>query len=112
MTNSGGESDELSDYFREIAQHSLLGPYEELELARQMLDGGCAERAQARQRLIESNLRLAVSIRSTLPRPGAEPGGSHPGGQHWPADGHRQVRLGVRLSTQHLCVLADSPGDD
>ena len=53
MTNSGGESDELSGYFREIAQHSLLGPHEEIELARQMLDGGCAEHALARQRLLQ-----------------------------------------------------------
>jgi RNA polymerase primary sigma factor len=62
MTTFGGASEELSDYFREIAQHPLLTPQEEFELTRQMREGGCAERAQARQRLIESNLRLVVSV--------------------------------------------------
>ena len=62
MTIVGGPSEDLGDYLREIAQHPLLTPQEESELSRQMLEGGCAEREQARQRLIESNLRLVVSI--------------------------------------------------
>jgi RNA polymerase primary sigma factor len=62
MTNLGGASDELSDYLREIALHPLLTPQEEIELAQQMLEGGCEERERARRRLIESNLRLVVSI--------------------------------------------------
>jgi RNA polymerase primary sigma factor len=62
MTIPGGPSEDLSDYMREIAQHPLLTPQEEIELSRQMLEGGCAEREQARHRLIESNLRLVVSI--------------------------------------------------
>jgi len=62
MTIVGGPSEDLSAYLREIAQHQLLTPQEEIELSRQMLEGGGAEREQARQRLIESNLRLVVSI--------------------------------------------------
>jgi RNA polymerase primary sigma factor len=62
MTIHGGASEELSIYLREIAQHPLLTPQEEIDLSRQMLEGGREERAQARQRLIESNLRLVVSI--------------------------------------------------
>jgi RNA polymerase primary sigma factor len=62
MTILGGPSEGLRAYLREIAQHPLLTPKEEIELSRQMLEGGCAEREQARQRLIESNLRLVVSI--------------------------------------------------
>ena len=62
MTMLGGPSEDLSDYLRELAQHQLLTPQEEIELSRQMLEGGCAEREQARERLIESNLRLVVSI--------------------------------------------------
>jgi RNA polymerase primary sigma factor len=62
MTIVGEPSEDLSDYLLEIAQHPLLTPHEEIELSRQMLEGGCALREQARQRLIESNLRLVVSI--------------------------------------------------
>jgi RNA polymerase primary sigma factor len=62
MTNLGGASEELSDYLREIGRHPLLTPQDEIELSQQMLEGGCAERDRARRRLIESNLRLVVSI--------------------------------------------------
>src|SRR4051794_28443965 len=45
-------------YLHEIAQHLLLKPHEELSLARAMKEGDFA----ARQKLIEHNLRLVVSI--------------------------------------------------
>jgi RNA polymerase primary sigma factor len=83
-----GTSDLVRIYLREIGRVPLLTAQEEVELAKaieaglfalQVLDGGCAEAAevcanraelamvaddggQARQRLIESNLRLVVSI--------------------------------------------------
>jgi RNA polymerase primary sigma factor len=62
MTNLGGASEDLSDYLREIALHPLLTPQEEIELSQQMLEGSCEERERARRRLIESNLRLVVSV--------------------------------------------------
>ena len=62
MTIPGGPAEELEDYLREIAQHPLLTPQEEFELSPQIFEGGPAQRARARQRLIESNLRLVVSI--------------------------------------------------
>jgi len=77
---------DLTAYLREISRYPLLSPQEELCLARQMAEGAKAERKKtkrrksgsmpeslvleqqvaaglaARQRLIESNLRLVVSI--------------------------------------------------
>jgi RNA polymerase primary sigma factor len=75
----------MANYLHDIGQHDLLKPEEELELARQLAKGRSAERTldrgdelsearrcvlqrqvlqgrQARQRLIESNLRLVVAI--------------------------------------------------
>src|SRR5262249_42581250 len=77
---------DMTAYLREISRYPLLSPQEELCLARQMAEGAKAERKKtkrrksgsmpeslvleqqvaaglaARQRLIESNLRLVVSI--------------------------------------------------
>lgn len=89
-----GEPDEVSSlrlYLREIGQHPLLSPEEEVELARQVEAGKAAaaacstdlepaerERLEAvveagrlaRERLIESNLRLVVSIAKQYERLG------------------------------------------
>lgn len=48
----------LSIYFAEIGRHKLLSPTEELILAKRIERGD----AQARQRMIEANLRLVVYI--------------------------------------------------
>jgi RNA polymerase primary sigma factor len=50
--------DLLSLYLQEAGQHPLLSAAEEQDLARRMADGDTA----ARERLIESNLRLVVSV--------------------------------------------------
>lgn len=54
--------DNLSEYLAEISQYRLLTADEEIRLARELCEGSSQERVQARQRLIESNLRLVVSI--------------------------------------------------
>ena len=52
------DDDSVKTYLREIARHKLLSGREEIELARASRGGDML----ARQRLIQSNLRLVVSI--------------------------------------------------
>ncbi len=52
------EEDSLKIYLREIGRHKLLNGTEEIELGRAVRDGDL----EARRRLIQSNLRLVVSI--------------------------------------------------
>jgi RNA polymerase primary sigma factor len=52
------EEDSLKVYLREIGRHKLLNGKEEIELGRAVKDGDI----EARRRLIQSNLRLVVSI--------------------------------------------------
>jgi len=52
------DDDSVKTYLREIARHKLLSGREEIELARATRAGDLA----ARRRLIQSNLRLVVSI--------------------------------------------------
>ena len=53
---------DLTGYLHEISQYPLLTPEEELRLAREMTTGTAESRRLARRRLVESNLRLVVSI--------------------------------------------------
>jgi RNA polymerase primary sigma factor len=52
------EEDSLRVYLREIGRHRLLNGTEEIELGRAVKEGD----RDARRRLIQSNLRLVVSI--------------------------------------------------
>ncbi|MFX5933680.1 sigma-70 factor domain-containing protein, partial [Acinetobacter baumannii] len=52
------DDDSVKTYLREIARHKLLNGREEIELARASRAGDML----ARKRLIQSNLRLVVSI--------------------------------------------------
>lgn len=60
MTQTELSSGQIGEYLRDIAQYPLLTPEEEIQLAREMAKG--AQATRARQRLIESNLRLVVSL--------------------------------------------------
>lgn len=53
-----GDEDSIKTFLREINRHRLLKGYEEIELARLARDGD----AKAKDRLVQSNLRLVVSI--------------------------------------------------
>jgi RNA polymerase primary sigma factor len=53
-----GETDGLARFLREIVRHPLLTPAEEVRLAKRVERGDPA----AKERMIESNLRLVVSI--------------------------------------------------
>ena len=52
------EEDSVKTYLREISRHKLLNGREEIELARAIRSGD----SKARRKLIQSNLRLVVSI--------------------------------------------------
>lgn len=55
-------TDDISLYMKEIGNNSLLTPEEEKELGRLIREGSEEEKAYAKKRLTESNLRLVVSI--------------------------------------------------
>jgi RNA polymerase primary sigma factor len=57
-----GDLDALPQYLREISRGSLLTAEEEVELARMLRSDQPPEFEQARRRLVESNLRLVVSV--------------------------------------------------
>ncbi len=58
ISDSIGTSDPVRMYLKEIGMYPLLSSDEELELAKRKTEGD----EEAKQRLIESNLRLVVSI--------------------------------------------------
>jgi RNA polymerase primary sigma factor len=56
-----GSEDSVGVFLKEMARYPLLTPVQEVELARQILQGG-EEGEQAKRRLVRANLRLVVSI--------------------------------------------------
>ena len=61
---------DLGQYLREIGKHELLNHDEEVEIANRIRDAGLNDRERlcARDRLIECNLRLVVSIAKEFAR--------------------------------------------
>jgi len=61
--DSGTTLDSLRLYLRDIGRYNLLTPEDEQTLGRQMMEGTTPHlRAEARRRMIQSNLRLVVKI--------------------------------------------------
>ncbi len=58
MMNQANINDPVKMYFKDIGKVELLTPEQEIELGKRMMDGD----ETAKQKLIESNLRLVVSI--------------------------------------------------
>jgi len=57
-----GTTNVLTTYLDQMGQHNLLTRAEEYEVARLVLEGTEKEQEQAREKLIQCNLRLVVSI--------------------------------------------------
>ena len=55
-------SNMMQSFFKEVGRHSLLTREDEVNLAQQMESEDKHVKAQARQRMVQSNIRLAVSI--------------------------------------------------
>jgi RNA polymerase primary sigma factor len=54
--------DMMQSFFKEVGRHSLLTREGEVELAQQMESEDVAVRTAARNRMVQSNIRLAISI--------------------------------------------------
>ena len=82
-------TDALTLFMREAGRYQLLTPEEEVELA-QRIEGGDAE---AKERMINSNLRLVVSIARNASRAGGSATRPDPGRNPGPDPRGREVRL-------------------
>jgi len=60
-SNDAAGTDSLAQYLREIGRHRLLTPAEEIRLAKRIEQGDVA----AKNRMVESNLRLVVAVART-----------------------------------------------
>ena len=55
-------SDMMHSFFKEVGRHNLLTREDEVSLAQQMESSDARIKAQARDRMVKSNIRLAISI--------------------------------------------------
>ena len=101
--------DPVKVYLKEIGRVPLLTSDEEIQLAKDIQEGG-PKGERAKQRLSEANLRLVVSHCQAVCGPRHAVPGSDPGGQPGPDQGGGEVRLHQGLQILHLCHLVDSPG--
>ena len=95
-------------YLREISRVPLLTAAEEVSLAKALERGDL----RARRRLIESNLRLVVSIARRYSGRGLQLPRPDPGGQRRPDEGRRALRLAARPPVLDLRDVVDPPGRD
>jgi RNA polymerase primary sigma factor len=100
-----GTTDGLQLFLKGIGKVRLLTAQEEVELSKRIERGSF----EAKQRMVESNLRLVVSIAKRyrnqgLPRP-------DPGGHHWSRPCDREVRLPQGFQVLHLRHVVDPAGD-
>lgn len=61
-TSDGSVEDALTQYMNQMGRVPLLSPQEETRLARLARNGSSQEQTQARQKLVEANLRLVVHL--------------------------------------------------
>ena len=98
-------TDTTQHYLNQIGTRPLLSVTEEVNFATLVKQGNF----EARQKMIEHNLRLVVLDRQALhqPRPGLAR--SDRGWQSRPDARNRQVRARTRFSFFDLCDLVDTP---
>ena len=98
-------TDALQLFLREAGRHQLLTAPQEVELAKK-IEGGDAH---AKQQMIQSNLRLVVSIAKNYATRACR-FSTDPGGHARPDPRRREVRLAPRLQVLDLRDLVDPPG--
>ncbi len=126
--------DPVRMYLQEIGQVPLLSAEQEVMLAKAMEAGHRARRAlereeysswqermmyeqqvaqgnEARQHLIQANLRLVVSIAKKYNIVWANDDGPGAGGQYRSHARGRKVRLYQRTQILHICYMVDPSGD-
>jgi DNA-directed RNA polymerase sigma subunit (sigma70/sigma32) len=101
-----GTTDSLQLFLRDIGKVRLLSAPEEVDLAKRIGRGDL----DAKQKMVESNLRLVVSI-AKKPQPGAAVSRSDPGGHDRFGPRGGEVRLSPGVQILDLCHLVDPPGD-
>ena len=99
--------DPLKLYVRQIGDGRLLTPAQERELARRKDLGDEA----AKRKLIESNLRLVMSITRNYTRADVPTPRPHPGREPRPHPRRREVRLHDGLQALDLRDVVDQAGD-
>ena len=100
-------TDALQLFFRDMSRFPLLTAAQEVALAKRIEQGD----ADAKQELINANLRLVVSIAKRYQRRGDGAARSDPGGCARPDPRRGEVRLAQGLQVLDLRDLVDSPGD-
>ena len=105
MSNNEAPTDSLDLFLRDATRRPLLTAAQEVELTELVERGD----AGARQTMIESNLRLVVSI-AKIPPPGPPFPRPDPGGRDRLEPRGRQVRLAAGLRVLDLRPLVDSAG--
>jgi len=107
MSNHEAPTDSLALFLRDAGRSPLLTAAQEVKLTKLVERGD----AGAKRTMIESNLRLVVSIAKVSP-PGPPPPRPDPGGDAGADACGRQVRLAPGLQVLHVCDLVDQPSGD
>ncbi len=95
--------DTLKSYLREIRRSTLLTFKQEQQLGKRVMAGD----EQARQQMIESNLRLVISIGKALHPSRVPLLGYRRGGQSRTNQGRRKIQLQAGVPVQYLRLLVD-----
>ena len=91
---------------REVNRFELLTAEQEVDLAQRIERGD----AQAKEQLINANLRLVISIARRYQGDELTPAGPDPGRHPRSDPGQREVRLAARIQVLDLRDLVDPPG--
>ena len=102
----GSSPDALKYYLNELRRYPLLTAADEQKLGRRVQKGD----AEAKARMIESNLRLVVSMGKKYINRGLPFSDIIEEGNLGLDQGGREVQAREGLQVQHLCLLVDTAG--